>query len=1180
MVEGTPPGDALPPPPQRATPARKDARCGAGARSPRPHRPHPGRTGRGIQAARSRGRAAGGGTAPDTRRHSQRWQATPPPGTAPDHPRGTQPPQGMQARGTVLGPHTHTPAPTARGWRTPTARPVGGQSGEGRRLASDAPHNGGRHPPPGDALPPPPQRATPARKGARCGAGAGSPRPHRPHPGHTGRRTLAARSRGRAAGEGTAPDTRRPSQQWQAHPSGTAPHQPCGTQPPQGMQAKGTVLGPHTHTPAPTARGWRTPTARPMGGQSGEGQRLTSDAPHNGGRHPPRGRPSATPTASNAGPQGRTLWGRCWVSTPASTASGTHRSRNPGCPLQRTGGRGRDSACYQAPLTTVAGHPPGDGPRPPPQHAAPAGHAGRGDSIGPPHPHTRAHSTWAADPNSPPSGRAVGGGTAPGLRRFQQWWKAAPPGTPFRHPHSEQRRPARAHAVWPVLGPHAHIGRTRDTRVAEPWLPAPEDGRPGEGQRLTPGAPHNGGRPAPLGTAPHHPRGTQPPQGMQAKGTVLGPHTHTPAPTARGWRTPTARRVGGQSGEGQRLTLDASHNGGRHAPRGNPFRIPHSEQRRPARAHAVGPVLGPHARTDRARDTRDAEPWLPTPEDERPGEGQRLTPGAPHNSGRPPPLGTAPHHPRGTQPPQGMQAKGTVLGPHTHTPAPTARGWRTPTARPVGRQSGEGRRLASDAPHNAGRHPPPGTPFCHPHSEQRRPARAHAVGPMRGPHAPTDRTRDTRVAEPWLPAPEDGRPGEGQRLTPGAPHNSGRPPPRGRPPTTPAASSPRRTCRPRGQYWAPTPTHPRPQHVGGGPQQPAQWAGSRGRDGAWTQTPPTMVEGTPPGDALPPPPQRATPARKGARCGAGAGSPLPHRPHPGHTGRGTLAARSRGRAAGGGTAPDTRRPSGRPTPPGDGPPPPPRHAAPTGHAGQGDSVGPPHPHTRAHSTWVADPNSPPSGQAVGRGIAPDLRRPSQRWTARPPGTPFGHPHSEQRRPARAHAVGPLLGFHARTDRTRDTRVAEPWLPAPEDGRPGEGQRLTPGAPHNGGRPPPPGTAPHHPRGTQSPQGMQAKGTVLGPNAHTPPPTAPGWRSPTARPMGGQSREGQRLTSDAPHNGGRHPPRGRSSATPTVRNAGPHGRTLWGWCWVPTPAPTAPGTRGSRNPGYPLQRTSGRGRDSA
>ena len=207
------------------------------------------------------------------------------------------------------------------------------------------------------------------------------------------------------------------------------------------------------------------------------------------------------------------------------------------------------------------------------------------------------------------------------------------------------------------------------------------------------------------------------------------------------------------------------------------------------------------------------------------------------------------------------------------------------------------------------------------------------------------------------------------------------------------------------------------------------------------------MEGTPPRDALPPPPQRATPARKGARCGAGAGSTRPHRQHPGHTGRGTLAARSGGRAAGGGTAPDTRRPS-------------------------------------------------------------------QRWKAPPPGTPFRHPHSEQRRPARAHAVEPVLGPHARIDSTRDTRVAEPWLHAPEDERPGKGQRLTPGAPHNGGRhPPPPGDA-------------------------LPPPP--------------------------------------QRATPARKGA----RCGAGACWVHTPAPTAPGTRESRNPGCTLRRTSGRGRDSA
>ena len=628
-MEGTPPGDALPPPPQRATPARKGARCGAGAGSTRPHRPHPGHTGRGTLAARSRGRAAGGGTAPDTRRPSQRWKK-----------------------------------------------------------------------PTGDALPPPPQRATPARKGARCGAGAGSTRPHRPHRGHTGRGTLAARSRGRAAGGGTAPDTRRLSQRWKAPPPGDA-------------------------LPPPPQR--------------------------------------ATPARKGA------RWG---------AGAGFTRPHRP--------------------------HP---------------GHTGRG--------------TLAVRSR----GRAAGGGTAPDTRRPSQRWKAPPPpGTPFRHPHSEQRRPARVHAVGPVLSPHARIDRTQDTRVAEFWLPAPEDGRPGEGQRLTPGAPHNGGG--------HPPGDALPPPPQRA----------------------TLARKGARCGAG-------------------------------------------------AGSTR----------------------------------------------------------PHRPHPGHTGRG--TLAARSRGRAAGGGTAPDGKRPSQRWKAPPPGTPFRHPRSEQRRPAKAHAGGPVLGSHARIDRTRDTRVAGPWLPAPEDGRPGEGQRLTPGAPHNGGR--------------------------------HP-------------------------------------PGDALPPTPQRATLARKGARCGAGAGSTRPHRPHPGHTGRGTPAARSRGRAAGGGTAPDTRRPS-------------------------------------------------------------------QRWKATPPGTPFRHPRSEQRRPAGAHAGGPVLGSHARIGRTRDTRVAGPRLPAPEDGRPGEGQRLTPGAPHNGKR---------------------------------------------------------------------HPPRGRPSATPTASNAGPQGPTLWGRCWVHTPASTAPGKHGSRNPGRPLQRTGGRGGDSA
>ena len=461
----------------------------------------------------------------------------------------------------------------------------------------------------------------------------------------------------------------------------------------------------------------------------------------------------------------------------------------------------------------------------------------------------------------------------------------------------------------------------------------------------------------------------------------------------------------------------------------------------------MGPVLGPHARTNRTRDTRDAEPWLPALEDGQSEEGQCLTSDAPHHGERRPLPGDArpPPPQRATRAREGTRCGAGARPPRPHRPHPGHVGRGTLAARSRGRAAGRGIAPDTRRPSQWWKAPPQGTPFRQAHSEQRQPARAHAVGPVLGPHARTNRTRDTRDAEPWLPALEDGQSEEGQCLTSDAPHHGERRPP--------------------------------------------------------------------PGDALPPPPQRATRAREGTRCGAGARPPRPHRPHPGHVGRGTLAARSRGRAAGRGIAPDTRRPSQRlqATPPGDGPPPPPRHAALPGHAGQGDSVGPPHPHTRAHSTWVADPNSPPRGRAVGGGTTPELRRPSQWWKAPPQGTPFRHPHSEQRQPARAQAVGPVLGPHARTDRARDTRDAAPWLPAPEDGRPGEGQRLTPGAPHNGGR---------------------------------------------------------------------HPPRGRPSATPTASNAGPQGRTLWGRCWVPTPASTASGRHRLRNPGCPLQRTGGRGRDSA
>ena len=139
--------------------------------------------------------------------------------------------------------------------------------------------------------------------------------------------------------------------------------------------------------------------------------------------------------------------------TPAPTAPGTHGSRNAGYLPQRTSGRGGTAPDTRRSSQQWRASPLRDGSPPPLRHAAPTGHAGQGGSDGPPHPHARARSTRVTDRNNPPSGRAVGGAGAPDLRRPSQGWKAPLPGTPFRHPHSEQRQPARAHAVEPVLGP-------------------------------------------------------------------------------------------------------------------------------------------------------------------------------------------------------------------------------------------------------------------------------------------------------------------------------------------------------------------------------------------------------------------------------------------------------------------------------------------------------------------------------------------------------------------------------------------------------------------------------------------------------------------------------------------------------------------------------------------------------
>ena len=142
--------------------------------------------------------------------------------------------------------------------------------------------------------------------------------------------------------------------------------------------------------------------------------------------------------------------------------------------------------------------------------------------------------------------------------------EGTPPGTPVRHPHGKQRRPARAHAVGPVLGPHARTSAPGTHGSRNPRLPSPEGGRLGEGQRLTPDAAHNSGRPAP----PDPPHG-----GRTAPSQVGGNRDRTAPPQARR----TEQGTGAEHAEG-------------HGPRGTALPAPSAGTARGA--HATPPRGG------------------------------------------------------------------------------------------------------------------------------------------------------------------------------------------------------------------------------------------------------------------------------------------------------------------------------------------------------------------------------------------------------------------------------------------------------------------------------------------------------------------------------------------------------------------------------------------------------------
>ena len=170
------------PPPQRAKPGRRRARCGARDGSPHPHSPHPQLVGSGPRPQAPKDGRSGVGRRPTPDPTSR--QEAPPHGRPRAEP--TTRKAGSQER--LLWdwwrvPTPAPPAPAASGCWAPAASPKDGQSGPAERPTPDAPHAGTRRPPPPPgALLPPPQGAKPASKSARCGVGDGSPSPQTPHP--------------------------------------------------------------------------------------------------------------------------------------------------------------------------------------------------------------------------------------------------------------------------------------------------------------------------------------------------------------------------------------------------------------------------------------------------------------------------------------------------------------------------------------------------------------------------------------------------------------------------------------------------------------------------------------------------------------------------------------------------------------------------------------------------------------------------------------------------------------------------------------------------------------------------------------------------------------------------------------------------------------------------------------
>ena len=724
----------------------------------------------------------------------------------------------------------------------------------------------------------------------------------------------------------------------------------------------------------------------------------------------------------------------------------------------------------------------------PPQRAKPARKSARcGVGNGSPRPHPPQPQPVGSGPR-PHARKDKWSGVAerptpdaphPGKRR--------PPRAPSCGPHSAQSQLGRACCGVRDGSPRPHPPHPQPVGSG-PRPHARADEWSGVGERPTPGVPHAGKRRPPPGTLVLPPQRAKPARKSARHGVGDGspcPQPPHPQPVGSGPRQHAPKD--GRSGLGERRSSDGPHPGKGCPPRAPPCR-PHSVQSQLARARTVGLVTGPHGRTpcthgqcvvgsgrsskgrvvgggrapdpghpgkrrpppgthmpppQRAKPARksahsgvgdgsprprplQSEPVGSGPrpharKDEWSGVGECPTPGAPDPGKRRPPRALVPP-PQHAKPARKSAPCGVGDGsPRPHPPHPRPVGSGPWPHAPKDEWSGLRECPTPDAPHPDKRRPP-WAPSCRPHSAPSQHARARTVGLVTGPHARNPRTNSQWVVGPArTPERTSGRGWESAQFR--TPRHE-EPPPSTLMPPQHHANLARKSAHSGVSDGSPRPHPPHPQPVGSGPRPHArkdEWLGVGER--------PTP-DAPHPGKRRPPRapsccPQNAQSQLARARAvglvtGPHAWTPRTHSQWVGGPGR-----RPKGRAVGGGRAPNPGHPGTRHPPRGTLMPPPQRAkpARKSARGGVGDGsprLHPPHPQPVGSGPRPHARTDEWSG--VGERLTPDDPQPGRRRTPR---APFCRTHSAQSQLARARAVGSVTGPHARTPRTHSQWVVGP-----------------------------------------------------------------------------------------------------------------------------------------------------------